>query len=105
MSLDGSIQQLRENFEAQFEVAGEGRSVYRRNQKGEPIPVTAEERGRFIRQYGRRIWFIIGGMMAALLAFGGVVIWLTVMSNGELPDVLLYVGIGAIAVVAIALMY
>jgi hypothetical protein len=105
MTMNNSIQQMHENFEAQFEVGADGRYLYRRNQKGEPIPVSADERERFIRQYKSRIRAIMGGMVAALLASVGLVIWWTVATNSELPDVLLYVGIGAIAIAAIALMY
>jgi uncharacterized membrane protein YfcA len=100
-----SVQQMRDNFEAQFEAAGENRYVYRLNQKREPIPVTAEERDRFIRQYVRRIWFVLSGMVGVLLAFLGLIIWRTFATNSELSDVQLYIGIGVISVVAICLMY
>jgi len=96
---------MRESFEAQFEVAGENRYLYRRNQKGEAIPVTEEDRDRFISQYLRRIWVIMGGMMAVLLAFIAVVFWRVAATNSELPDVLIYVGMGGITVVAVGLMY
>jgi hypothetical protein len=101
----GSVQRLRENFEAQFEAAGEGRYFYRRNQKGEPIPVSAEERERFVRQYVKRIWLVLSGMMAVLFAFMVLFVWLTVATNSELSDVQLYLGIGVISVIAIGLMY
>jgi len=99
------VQQMRENFEAQFEVAGETGYLYRHNQKGEAIPVTAEDRDRFISQYVRRIRLILGSMMVVLLGFFGVVVWRAVATDSELSDVLIYVGIGAITVVAIGLMY
>ena len=105
MSLGSSVQQMRESFEAQFEAAGEGAFLYRRNQKSEPVPVTADERARFVHQYVRRIWFILWGMMAALPAFVALLIWRTVATNSDLPEVTMYVGIGAIAVVSIGLMY
>lgn len=96
---------MRESFEAQFEASGENRYLYRRNQKGEPIPVTADERERFIRQYVRRIWFVMGGMMAILLAFWGLVICWMVSIGRDFPDVAMYVGTAVIAAVASALMY
>jgi hypothetical protein len=105
MGMGNSVQQMRENFEAQFEVEGENRFLYRRNQKGEPIPISAEERERFIREYVRRIWFVLGGMMTVLAAFWGLVIWWTVSTDEDFPDVTMYVGTAAIAVGAIALMY
>jgi len=105
MSLSGSVDRMRESFEAQFEPAGDNRYLYRRNQKGEPIPVTGEERDRFSRNYLRQIWFILGGMTVALLGFGGLILWWTVWINSELPDVSLYIGLGVITATAIALMY
>lgn len=105
MSLRSSVRQMRESFEAQFDNAGQDRFLYRRNQQGEQITVTAEERDRFVRQYMRRIWLIMGGMMAVLLLFAGALIWWTIASNSELSDVTLYVGIGAISLVSIALLY
>jgi hypothetical protein len=80
-----STQQLRETFEAQFEAAGEERYLYRRNQKGEPIPVTAEERDRFVREFGWRIRLVMGGMIVGLLGFCGVLIWWTVSRQEDLP--------------------
>jgi hypothetical protein len=105
MSVGSSVQQMKESFEAQFDDAGENRYLYRRNQKGEAIPVTAEERDRFIRQYVRRIWFILGGMMAVLLVFWGVVIWWTISDSRNFPDTAMYVGTVVIAAVPITLMY
>lgn len=105
MSMNNSIQKMHENFEAQFEVAADGRYLYRRNQKDEPIPVSADERERFIRQYKSLIRVILGGMMAALVAFFALVIWWTAATKSELPDVPTYIGISAIAIVALTLMY
>jgi hypothetical protein len=103
--MGGSVQNLRENFEAQFEADGEGRYLYRRNQKGEPIPVSAEERERFIRQYALRIRFIMAGMMVALFASLGLVVWWTVATQSNLSEITLTAVILGIATVAIALMY
>jgi hypothetical protein len=105
MGMRGSVQNMRVSFEEQFEVVGEDKYLYRRNQKGEPIPVTSEERERFVRQYLRRIWWIMGGMMIVLSVFFGLVIWQTVAADSELSDMLLYAGIIVIATIAVALMY
>lgn len=105
MSVRGSVDNMRESFAAQFESAGEGKYLYRRNQKGPAIPLTPEERDRFIRQYVRRIWFIMGGMVGILLAFWGVVIWWTLSADGSFSDVAMYVGTAVIAVAAIVPMY
>jgi hypothetical protein len=100
-----STQQLRETFEAQFEAAGEERYLYRRNQKGEPIPVTAEERDRFVREFGWRIRLVMGGMIVGLLGFWGVLIWWTVSRQEDLPRARMYAGTIIIAVAVTGLMY
>jgi hypothetical protein len=105
MSVRDSVQQMRETFEAQFEDSGHGKYLYRRSQKGEPLPVTVEERERFVRQYVRRIWLIMAGMMITLLAFVGITIWRIIATHSDFPDMLIYVGTAGIAAVAIALMY
>src|SRR4051794_14840867 len=105
MSMSGSFQQMRENFDSQFEAAGEDRYLYRCNQKHEPIPVTAEERERLVHQYIWRIRLILGGMMAVLAAFWGLIFWWMVTKGNKLPDAAMYVGTTAIAVVAIASLY
>jgi hypothetical protein len=105
MAFNNSWQRLRENFAEQFEPIGENRYLYRRNQKGEPVPVSAEERTRFIDQYNRNIRYVMWGMMSALFAFIGLILWWTVASRSGSPDVALYTGFGAITFVGIAMLY
>jgi hypothetical protein len=105
MGLIGSVDRMRDSFDAQFEVAADGKYLYRRNQKGEPMSVTADERERFIRQYVRRIWFVLLGMMAGLVILWGVIIWWSVSNGVDLPDVALYVSSGVAVVIATVLMY
>jgi hypothetical protein len=105
MGLRGSVQQMRENFEAQFEAAGGDRYLYRRGQKGEPIPVSAEERTQFIKQYIRAVWSILFGMMGVLAVFWGLIFWWMVEKDRDLPAPVTYGGTGAILIVAIACMY
>ena len=105
MGISTNVDRMRENFEAQFEPAGEDKYLYRRNQKGPAIPVTTDERERFVRQYVRSIWFIMWGMMVVLLAFWGLAIWWTLSARGDFPDVTMYVGTGVITVGAIVPMY
>ena len=100
-----SWRQLRENFADQFEPYNEGEYLYRRNQKGVPIAVTAEERERFIAQYARRLRYSMWGMVAALIAFMGAIVWWTVTRNSDLPEPVMYVGFGLITGVAIANLY
>lgn len=96
---------MRENFEAQFEPAGDGRYLYRRNQKGESIPVTSEERDRFFRQYILRIRFIMVGMAVGLVGFMGLFLWWTIANYPNVSQVPLYVGLIGITAAAIGLMY
>jgi hypothetical protein len=104
---------LRETFEAQFEFVAGDKYLYRRNQKGELIPVTADERARFIRQYMRRVRFIMAGLIAALLIFQGVGIWWMVSRDGDvhhagpfdISNAVPFVGDLIIAGVAVFLMH
>jgi MFS family permease len=102
---NGSWQQLRENFADQFEPLGEDKYLYRRNQKSAPIEVTAVERARFIDQYGRRLRYSMWSMVAGLIVFMGAVVWWTVARNSDLPDLVLYIGIGLITTIAIGYLY
>lgn len=89
--------QLRRSFGDQFEPTGSGQFLYRKNQKGAPIPVTADERDRFIADYSRRIRYSTWGMFAVTLLFlGGMVVLM--IKNAGLSMVPLYVGIGVILV-------
>jgi hypothetical protein len=96
---------MRESFEAQFEANGDSGYLYRQNQKGEPIPVTAEERGQFIRQFSRRIGMIMAGLVLGLLVFWGLLIWRTIANGQDLPRMVMNAGTVVIAAVAVALMY
>lgn len=95
---------MKASFEEQFEAAGENRYLYRKNQKGEALPVAAEEKERFVRQYVRRIWLIMGGMMAALGVFWGLLIWWTVSTSSDFQEKPSYVGTILIAAIAVVLM-
>jgi hypothetical protein len=90
---------LKQGFADQFEPYGDGQFVYRKNLNGPAIPVTAEERERFIDDYARRLRHANWIFMAALILFVGVLIWWTVQSNRDVPQVVLYGGmIGLMAV-------
>ena len=105
MSLRGSIERMKEHFETQFEVAEDGRLLYRRNQKGAPIPVSAQEHDLFVREYLRAIYWIIGGMMAAIVIFVGLAVWWIVATETDLPETWMTIGMISISVAAIASMY
>lgn len=96
--------QLRETFEAQFELR-EGRFLYRRNQRGEPIPVKPEERDRFIRQYIGRVRWILGGMTVAIVAFTALAVWWSVSIGNDLPEGIFIAGLISISVIAVGAMY
>ena len=103
--MSSSTDRMREDFEAQFEPLDDGRFLYRRNQRGEPVPVSAQERDDFVRQYVRSIRFVLAGMTGALLLFTAVLIWVSVAAGSDLPEVPMYVGLIAITAVAVGLMY
>jgi hypothetical protein len=67
------MENLQQMFLDQFEEM-EGRLVYRRYRKGAPIPVSAEERDRFVAEYRRRMRYLTWG-------FGALVaVWILVLS-------------------------
>jgi hypothetical protein len=63
---DSYIESMREKFAAQFEPHGSG-FVYRKSRFGAPIPVSAEERERFIANYIRQMRYAFWGAVALLI--------------------------------------
>ncbi|WP_028969392.1 hypothetical protein [Sphingomonas sp. URHD0057] len=96
---------MRQRFEWQFEATGEGGYLYRRNWKAAAIPVTAEERDRFIRQYVVRIYIILSVMVVAVTVLLGVLILGTgTGAVAKVPRVQFLAGMVAISLVGTALM-
>jgi hypothetical protein len=95
---------VKESFADQFEQTDQGMLVYRKNQKGPAIRVTPEEFDRFTDDYARRIRYSSWGMVGSLLVFIGIVIGWTVLTNSDLPQFIMYVGMGAIAGASVAYM-
>lgn len=88
-------------FEEQFEPEGSD-FLYRRSLKGSPIRVTQRERQHFIDDYARRLRFTTWGLFTSLIVFTGAVVSWTVATGADLPDIAMYIGIGAIALVSVA---
>src|SRR4051812_27298857 len=105
MTVLTAAQRTRQSFEAQFEADGDGRYLYRRNSKGEPIPVTAEERERFVSEYVRRMWLIRIATAVALCVVVGFVLPHSVRPSGVFSDPLFYGALVLIAVPSVAMMY
>lgn len=105
MKMSGSTRRLREDFEAQFEPSGNGRYLYRRSQRGEPIPVSQQERDAFIHQYLRRVRFILVGMAVALVAFMAAEVAWSVSTNNDDSELRTIAGSLLIAVAAIGAIY
>ncbi|WP_338661568.1 hypothetical protein VQH23_15125 [Pararoseomonas sp. SCSIO 73927] len=51
---------------SQFQPSGDG-YVYRENAKGPPVPVSREERDRFVRRYALQFVLQVAGFMAAVI--------------------------------------
>lgn len=58
----------------QFKPDGRGGFVYRKDQKGPPLPATREERDRYVRWYG---WIVISSVfvLSGLIMLGATVAW------------------------------
>lgn len=84
-------------FEAQFEPRGDG-YAYRKTLKGPPIPVSAEERQRFIEAYVRQRrlakWLMIGAWIAIVIF---LIAW-SIATGTELSNGALLIAIGATGV-------
>jgi ammonia channel protein AmtB len=93
--------QQQQLFADQFEQRGDG-YVYRKTLKGPPIPVSAEERQRFIGDYARHMklvkWLLMGGF--ALLTTA-VVCW-SVETETQLNNTAFIVAIAAMALAYVA---
>lgn len=86
---------------AQFKPDGKGGWLYRKDQKGPPIPTTREERDRHVRRFG---WITL----IALPLFMAMVMLLALVATGIAPNPSDTVGaLGAIVVggVPMALIY
>ena len=88
----------RQMFAAQFEARGEG-YLYRKHSIGEPIPVSAAERDRFIAEFESFIrtgfWSMVGGLIALVSVFIGA--WYATATR--IPDMVFYVVFGVMLVV------
>ena len=88
----------RQMFAAQFQPDGVG-FLYRNHTIGEPIPVSAAERERYVAAFGKftryGFWAMIGG--AALLLVGFVLY--SMMTKSEVPDAISWSAFGAMIVV------
>jgi hypothetical protein len=89
--------QSKQQFDDQFELDGD-HFLYRRWQKGPPIRVTADERQRFIDDYARRLRYANWGIIGGLFFVVGLLLWWTLRSGSEVPDILLYAAISTVAV-------
>lgn len=105
MAIGDNIQRMREEFESQFEPAGGNRYLYRRNQKGEPIPVSPEERRRFIDTYARRVRYLLGATVILVMAFIGAAIAWEMSSGIELPEWTILTGALTVTAISIVAMY
>ena len=78
----------RRMFEAQFEPAGEG-YVYRNHTVGEPIPISAAQRDRYIAEFAkftkRGFWAMLAGAVFLLIAF----ILYSTITKAEVPDLVM----------------
>lgn len=98
---DRGFQRSREGFAAQFEPCDGGRFLYRRNQKGPPIPVSAEERQRFTDAFGRSMGYALAGLAAAMTAMIGLIVWWSAKTRSD-PGIMLYAGMIALIAVFVA---
>jgi len=92
------FERQRKMFAAQFQPDGVG-FVYRNHTIGEPIPVSAAERDRYIAAFGKftvyGFWSMIAGALLLLAAF----VLYSMMTKKEVPDAISWSAFGAMIVV------
>lgn len=88
----------RQMFAAQFQPDGVG-FIYRNHTIGEPIPISAAQRDRYVAAFGKftrnGFWAMIGGAVLLLAAF---LIYST-MTKSEVPDAISWSAFGAMVIV------
>ena len=94
------FERQRQMFAAQFESQGEG-FVYRKHSVGEPIPVSAVQRNRYVAAFEtftrRGFWAMVAGalvVLASLVAY-------SFTTGIQVPDMVFYAAFGAMFVVYI----
>ena len=101
ISSNDSWNKARQAFADQFEKYGNG-FVYRRSQKGEAIPVSAEEREQFIDEFNRNIrrgyWILV----AATVLILGATIFFSVLRNVDLSEGVIVVSVLAAMIPSLA---
>jgi len=92
------FERQRQMFAAQFEPRGAG-FVYRRHSVGEPIPVSAVQRNRYVAAFEKftrqGFWAMVAG---ALIMLAGLVAY-SFATGTQVPDRVFYVAFGAMVVV------
>jgi hypothetical protein len=94
----GGFERQRKMFAAQFEPAGEG-FLYRNHTVGEPIPISAVQRDRYVAGFAKftkiASWAMLGGAGVLLAAF----LLYSVMTKTEVPDLISFGSFGVMVVV------
>jgi hypothetical protein len=90
--------QAKELFERQFESDGD-HFLYRRSQKGAPIRVSPDERGRFIDEYAGRLRLGSWGMAGGLTLGVALAVWWSLETGFDVPEAAIYIGTGAVAAI------
>ena len=97
----GWFERQRRIFAAQFEPRGEG-FLYRNHTIGQPIPVSAAERDRYVAGFAKftrhGFWAMLAGAMALLAAF----ILYSTITKAEVPDAIMFGAFGAMFVLYMA---
>lgn len=91
------FQRQRQMFAAQFEAQGEG-YIYRKHSVGEPIPVSAGERERFMADFESFIRRSFWTMVAALAVVAAVLAGLWFAAEIQVPDMTFYLIFGAMLI-------
>lgn len=100
--LTGQTDRLRQLFADQFETVGAD-IFFRKNSKGPPIRVSAEERDAFVAAYRRSIFWSYGLLIFGMIAGTAGLIFYVMRSGSDFPQISTYLGLGLLLALSVAI--
>jgi hypothetical protein len=95
---------MRQTFQDQFSTDLNG-FIYRKNQKGVPIRVSASERDDCVTTFNKRIRYVMWSIFPATLLLILLLVWIIPDPNSQMASVAIWIGLAAILVPFMAVFY
>lgn len=104
MFRNSHLDRVRQTFADQFADDSPG-FIYRKGQKGAPIRVSERERNEFISTFNRRVRYATWSIFPATVVLILLMAWLIPDAHSTAADLAVWVGIGAILLPFMAVIY